>query len=66
VGYEDIQNHKKIHGHLLKRAQEIKEAVTIGKLDALKAFVVIFEEIIVGHLLSEDTKFFPCYQMKGT
>ena len=25
VGYEDIQNHQKIHGHLLKRAQEIKE-----------------------------------------
>ena len=66
VCYEDIQNHEKIHGQLLKRAQEIKEAVTIGKLDSLKAFAVIFEEIIVGHLLSEDMKFFPCYKVKET
>jgi hemerythrin-like metal-binding protein len=66
VGYEEIQNHQKIHGHLLKRAQEIRDAVAFGKLDSLKAFAVIFEEIIVGHLLSEDMKFFPCYKVKET
>ena len=59
--YIDICN-----GHLLKRAQEIRDAVAFGKLDSLKAFAVIFEEIIVGHLLSEDMKFFPCYKVKET
>lgn len=64
VGYENIWNHKKIHVRLLERANEIKNAVEIEELDYIKAFSYIFDEIIIGHILDEDAKFYSCFQHK--
>ena len=64
INYKDIYTHKKLHAHLIERAQIIKNDVEIGELDFTKAFIYIFDEIILGHLLSEDVKFYQNMQSK--
>lgn len=64
VGYKDYIDHKKIHKYLLNRAQEIKDAVITGTIDSMKAFALIFDEIIVDHLLCEDIRFYSCFNQK--
>jgi hemerythrin-like metal-binding protein len=64
VGYQDLSNHKTIHGHLYKRGEEIRNAVENDTMDGMKAFAYIFDELIVGHLLSEDTHFYSYFQPK--
>lgn len=59
ANYKDIYNHKKIHNGLIKRLEEIKKYVKMDTLDSRNAFTLIFDEIIVGHLLCEDVKFYP-------
>lgn len=59
VNYEDVYNHKKTHNQLIKRSKEITKSVELGQLNPKKAFDLIFDEVIVGHLLCEDVKFYP-------
>lgn len=66
VGFEDLDNHKIIHNHLLIRTEEIKNEVVCGKIDRIRAFAFLFDEIIVGHLLSDDTRFFHYFQKSDT
>lgn len=57
IGYQDLNRHKKIHGNLLKKANELKELFSYGSIDSIKVFTFLFDEVIIGHLLSEDIKF---------
>ncbi len=59
LGYDDIYNHKKIHEELIEKAKKIKGDFKKGELDANKAFNLFFEEIILGHFLDIDIKYFP-------
>ena len=52
-----MNRHKKIHGNLLKKANELKELFSYGSIDSIKVFTFLFDEVIIGHLLSEDIKF---------
>ncbi len=44
-------------GNLLKKANELKELFSYGSIDSIKVFTFLFDEVIIGHLLSEDIKF---------
>ncbi|MDD2969046.1 MAG: diguanylate cyclase [Lachnospiraceae bacterium] len=57
AGYQDLNRHKKIHGNLIKKANEMKELYSYGSIDSIKVFTFLFDEVIIGHLLSEDIKF---------
>ena len=58
IGFSELSNHQKLHGQLLKRTAEIRNLVSIDRISSIKAFTIIFDEVIIGHLLNEDTKFF--------
>ena len=60
--YEDINNHKQIHGDLIRRTQEIRALVSQGEMNGLRAFSMIFEEVVVDHLLKDDVQYFSCIE----
>lgn len=66
IGYEDLENHKRMHASLLQRAEEIKGAFLSGEIDETKVLVLIFDEIIVEHLLNEDIRFFHCFEKSSS
>ena len=60
--YEDINNHKQIHGDLIRRTQEIRALVSQGEMNGLRAFSMIFEEVVADHLLKDDIQYFSYIQ----
>jgi diguanylate cyclase (GGDEF)-like protein/hemerythrin-like metal-binding protein len=61
-GYPNVEYHEKFHGHLVFRAMQLKQKLEAGHF--LKSDMVLFliDEIVVGHLLTEDAKFFPYFR----
>lgn len=62
VNYEDLYNHEKRHTQLIKKSKEIISDVEMEILDVEKAVNIIFDELIVGHILCEDIKFYPYFE----
>ena len=58
--YTELNNHKQIHGNLIRRTQEIKSLVSQEEINGLRAFSMIFEEVVADHLLKDDILFFSC------
>ena len=57
IDYEDINRHKRIHAFLLEKAGKMRNSLAEGSVDEMKVFAFIFDDVIIGHLLSEDIKF---------
>lgn len=65
AGYEDYIKHKNIHSQLLEKTKEIRDALEAGTMESSSAFIYLFEDVIVSHLLREDVKFFPILLSDG-
>lgn len=59
IKYNELYNHRHIHNDLIKKAYKIRENLNNGLIDISKVFSFLFEEVVVGHMLKEDVKFFP-------
>lgn len=59
INYKDIYRHKNIHRAIMKKAFEVRHNIEEDLIDLSKAFTFLFDEVVVGHMLKEDTKFFP-------
>lgn len=57
-GYPDAEAHRDIHQRLVKNMYELRQELTEGNLKVGRFFSFLFDDVIVGHLLEEDTKFF--------
>lgn len=62
VKYTNAYGHQKIHNQLIEDMKRIKDEVETGALDVKEAYDLIFEDVIVGHLLFEDVTFYPWIQ----
>lgn len=65
VDYDCIQQHQAIHRRLLSELSTMQENIDNEKLDYRTYFVFLVGKVVIGHLLTEDTKFFPLFQ-EGT
>jgi len=59
INYSDYLKHKDMHSALLEKGEKIREKTETKKVELSDAFLFLFDEVIVGHLLKEDVKFFP-------
>lgn len=64
VGYEDYTIHSKIHRNLLVKVLQLRESYKNEELKSSKFFSLIIDDIVLGHLLDSDVKFFPCIRDK--
>ena len=58
INYPDLYKHRHIHSDIVEKAMEIRENINNGVVDISKAFMFLFVEVITGHMLKEDIKFF--------
>lgn len=59
IGYPDTMNHSMIHERLTNKAQHMIEEFQAHNLTAGFIYSFLVEDIIIGHIEAEDTKFFP-------
>jgi len=59
INYSDYLKHKNMHSALLEKGEKIREKTETKKVELSDAFIFLFDEVIVGHLLKEDVEFFP-------
>ena len=59
IGYPDAGKHKRIHEELLAKAMALKEDYIKGTLRASAFISYIIDDVVMGHMLKEDVRFFP-------
>ena len=59
IGYPDYMRHSKIHKSIAAKALKLKDSYEAGKLNSSAFFSFMIDDIIVGHMLVEDIRFFP-------
>lgn len=56
--YEHVEAHESIHAQLIEKTYQLKDRLSMGTLQTHEILSFIIDELIVGHLLTEDVKFF--------
>lgn len=59
VEYPASTFHERFHQHLLSKGLQVKKRLQEGHIVKSDMILFLMDEIIVGHLLTEDVKFFP-------
>lgn len=59
VGYPDLRHHAEIHKELASKVLRLKGSYGNGEIKASAFFSFIADDVILNHMISEDTKFFP-------
>jgi len=63
--YPKISEHIEIHKKLLSKAIKLKKAYERGTVRPTAFFSFLVDDVMLGHLLEEDVKFFPYVEEKG-
>jgi diguanylate cyclase (GGDEF)-like protein/hemerythrin-like metal-binding protein len=65
MSYQKVQEHALVHKNLVKKVLEVKEHYSQGDIKASAFFSFVVDDVVLGHLLQEDIKFFPYIQMQS-
>jgi len=65
MSYLKTPEHALVHKNLVKKVLEVKEQYSQGDIKASVFFSFLVDDVVLGHLLQEDIKFFPYVQMKS-
>lgn len=58
IGYNDLEKHKNLHKELSSKLLMLKESCTKGQIKATAFIAFIVDEVIMEHLVNQDTLFF--------
>ncbi len=58
VGYPDVAQHVEIHRRLLLKAHEVENNFHSGHIGPLEAYTFLMSELLMGHILTVDTRYF--------
>ncbi len=59
IGYPEEAEHSRIHNDLINKAMNLKESFVKNEIRPSAFFSFIVDDVITGHMVSEDAKFFP-------
>lgn len=59
AGFPDFLAHAKIHMNLIAKALRLNESFKNGEVRTTAFFSFVVDDIVLGHLMEVDTKFFP-------
>jgi len=57
--YREYKEHANIHKELIAKAATLKEAYRAGEIKPAALVSFIISDVLSGHMLKEDVKFFP-------
>ena len=66
VAYAELEAHKAEHRRLLGQAKGVKLAMERGEVHPTAAFSFLMDDVVIGHMLKSDTKFFSCFKKRLT
>lgn len=66
IGYPEQTEHSSIHNDLISKAMNLKESFEKNDLRPSAFFSFIVDDVITGHMVSEDIKYFPYLSGKHT
>ena len=58
-GYPDVAEHRRLHQQVLSQGEHMVNLYQHGKLPFSEVFNFLVNQVLMDHLLGEDTKFFP-------
>lgn len=58
LNYSNHEEHTEIHNNLVDKAIELKKKYLNGQINKTAFFSFVLDEIIVGHMIKEDKKFY--------
>nr|WP_300003594.1 diguanylate cyclase [Tissierella sp.] len=58
IEYENVKEHKQIHKQILEKAYRLKNNLIRDEINLRDVQEIMFHDIVVGHILKEDTNFF--------
>jgi diguanylate cyclase (GGDEF)-like protein/hemerythrin-like metal-binding protein len=58
AGYKQLDEHIAAHRQLIKKTMELKDKLEGNKVDSQELFHYLLNEVVIGHIVKEDTKFF--------
>lgn len=61
MGYKDYDKHSKIHKNLIGKVFQLKQCYQNRELNSAAFFSFIADDVIIGHLVSEDMQFFSLF-----
>jgi len=64
VGYPSVGEHRAIHQKLLAKASNLTTDYLSGEIKASAFFSFIMDDVVMGHMLKEDSLFFPFVRPK--
>lgn len=64
IGYTDSIRHAMAHKALIQKAAELKISYLNGDTKLSSFFSFVIDEVVVGHMLDLDTRFFPFLEKK--
>ena len=57
--YPYVKEHSELHKELIKKTLRLKKYYENGQLKSIELFSFILNDVIMGHLIEQDTLFFP-------
>lgn len=63
--YSNLKEHKSIHRDLLEKASLLKDRAVNGNIVFQDVLEFMFHDLILGHLVKDDVKFFPIIREKN-
>lgn len=57
-GYEDLENHKKIHSDLVEKSTGMREKLWNGQVSKTDLSKYLIQEVVVGHIIKHDFEFY--------
>jgi diguanylate cyclase (GGDEF)-like protein/hemerythrin-like metal-binding protein len=66
LGYPEAENHKAIHHNLIEQAQGFKASLDNEGFETQTFLSFMIDTVIIGHILKEDTVFFPFIRNQAT
>ncbi|NNM54013.1 MAG: diguanylate cyclase [Spirochaetales bacterium] len=61
--YPELPQHAEAHRRLLLKSDEVIQGLKSGQLGPLEAYTFLMSELLIGHILTVDTRFFPYLQL---
>lgn len=59
IGYPEVKQHEEEHKRLSQMANQLENAYLNGEIKPLAFFAFLVNDLIMDHLVEEDTKYFP-------
>ncbi|MBN2504409.1 MAG: diguanylate cyclase [Bacilli bacterium] len=58
IGFPQLKEHKQIHADLITKARKLEKAFYEKKLDEKTIFTFLIDDLLKGHIILEDSKYF--------